>query len=53
MVNHLLEAMSVPYRRYIDYHISKLHISVDELKSISGCQYASGSLPFFALVSSV
>ena len=53
MVNHLLEAVSVPYRRYIDYHISKLHIFVDELKPISGCQDVSGSLPFFAFVSSV
>ena len=53
MINHLVEAVSVLYRRYIDYHISKLHISVDELKSISGCQDVIGSLPFFALVSSV
>ena len=33
----------------IDYHISKLHIFMDELKSNSGCQDVSRRLPFLLL----
>ena len=46
----LIESSELEYFSYIrciDYHISKLHIFVDELKSISGCQDIGSSLPSF------
>ena len=56
MVNHLLEAMSWNISLIAGALIitsSKLHIFVDKLKPVSGCQDVGSNLPFFALVSSV